>query len=512
MSTKFPSPRGRGWGGGEFGSLHKGRSIPEHRTITAISHGNRMHKPMVRIDAKRFRNRAAVIMLSLLTLSVLPAQRARAAQAAVPNGRVYTLPMDYEPLKIPFPIVHVRINGSEPLPFILDTGCSVAVVVTETTQKDLRLEPASEHITDTVHTNVRYKEVQLTTVKLCAAKSVNDIELSSSSGMRASVLPGKIGQALDQYKVAGLIGLPLLKSFSISRLDFSRQVLILGWYGDLADSVKDAAELPITVQGDNRIHVTLQAGPDGNADMVVDTGSPSTLLSDDMAYLSGFTLTDTSTYANVSGMHQVYSGTVARLGLGKYNETNVECEVPTGEPNLLGADLLSRYLVTFDLRSSKMYLMRGPDYADRARSRGANSISLFQKDGRIIVASVSEGSAAALAGVKKGDELTNVNGITVQAMPVHSVYLLVNGHVGDKMELDLMRGAQMVRAAYTIESAITGKTGGAGVKVTLQRGGKLVFPDSAGSNGAERTTVVDPGKTVTITPGTTVIANPPATR
>jgi len=449
---------------------------------------------------------AGILAGALMFAALAP--RPCSAQDVSLKGRVFALPMDYEPLRIPFPIVHVKINGSEPLPFVLDTGCSVAVVVTETTQRHLQLTMASEHTSDSVHTSVRYKEVRLESAKLCGARPANDIELSSNSGLRASILPGKIGNMLEQYKIAGLIGVPLLRPFSVARLDFSRKMLILGLYGDLTDVVKDAAELPISQQADGRLHVTAGVGADGKADMVVDTGSPSTLLSDDLAYQAGFTLTDTSAYANVGGTHRVYSGVLSRLELGKFSETNVDCEVPTGEPNLLGADLLSRYLVTFDLGGSKMYLTRGPEYDQRSRTRGAESISLVQKDGRLLVGAITPGSAAALAGVQKGDDLISVNGVNVQQMTVASVHLLLNGYVGDNARLDLVRNGDVVHTSYTVESPAAGSSGGQGVKVTLIRGGKLVFPDSAGVTGAGRTATVEPGQTVTITPGTTIFAAP----
>ena len=271
--------------------------------------------------------------------------------------------------------------------------------------------------------------------------------------------------------------------------------------------MKDSAELPVTQQADGRLHVMAQVGSEGSADMVVDTGSPSTLLSDDEAFLSGFTLTDTSTYANVSGMHKVVSGVLARLGLGKFTETNVDCEIPVGEPNLLGSDLLSPiFLVTFDLINSKMYLTRSSDYTERTRSRGEDSMSIVQKDGWLQIASIVTGSAAAQAGIKRGDMLLSINGVDVRAMPLLSVHLLLNAYAGDKATLELVRHGESVHASYTVESAGTGSNSGSGVKVTMVRGGKLTVPDIAGGG---RVTLVEPGQTVTITPGTTVLANPP---
>jgi hypothetical protein len=124
------------------------------------------------IDGRHVWNRGAgwLVLGALMAATIAP--RPCAAQDTVPKGRVYALPMGYEPLRIPFPIVHVKVNGSEPLKFVLDTGCSVAVVVTEATQKELHLNMVGEHTNDSIHTNVRYKEARLASVRLCAANPV----------------------------------------------------------------------------------------------------------------------------------------------------------------------------------------------------------------------------------------------------------------------------------------------------------------------------------------------------
>jgi PDZ domain len=75
----------------------------------------------------------------------------------------------------------------------------------------------------------------------------------------------------------------------------------------------------------------------------------------------------------------------------------------------LGNSFLSRFQVIFDFPSNRMYLRKGKEFDRVDGWRNLSGIQLGSEGGRIFVDSVENGSAAANAGLRKGDVLSKID-------------------------------------------------------------------------------------------------------
>jgi hypothetical protein len=75
--------------------------------------------------------------------------------------------------------------------------------------------------------------------------------------------------------------------------------------------------------------------------------------------------------------------------------------------NLLGLDLLSRFVVTFDFPNDTLYLKKGNRF-DKTYPVDLSGMHLMRQGGKPVVGSVQKGSAAAAAGFKPNDMLVEV--------------------------------------------------------------------------------------------------------
>lgn len=88
--------------------------------------------------------------------------------------------------------------------------------------------------------------------------------------------------------------------------------------------------------------------------------------------------------------------------------------------SLLGLDLLSRYVVTFDFPHQAIYLKKGHQF-DRPPRYDRSGLHMRRVKGETVVVSVTDGSAAAKAGMRLGDVLLQIDKEQIKDMTLFTL-------------------------------------------------------------------------------------------
>ena len=114
-----------------------------------------------------------------------------------------------------------------------------------------------------------------------------------------------------------------------------------------------------------------------------------------------------------------------------------------GEPvdGLLGYSFLKHFRIAFDFPRSRLWLDPSQgDVEDRSEEYSHPGIQLESVGGVVRILAVAEGSPAARAGVRAGDELAAIDGEAVSSLDVVAVERRLEGAPGSGVSLTLRRG------------------------------------------------------------------------
>jgi serine protease Do/serine protease DegQ len=114
----------------------------------------------------------------------------------------------------------------------------------------------------------------------------------------------------------------------------------------------------------------------------------------------------------------------------------------------------------------------------------AKSLSIPHTEG-VLVSQVTEGSAAAKAGIKPGDVITRINGQTIKS---HSGLRNAIGlsRVGEKLEVTLIRDRKTMQVTAVItELPVTTRTPSSGIEPSDDAGTGLIHPGLEGATLAD---------------------------
>ena len=265
------------------------------------------------------------------------------------------------------PIVQVTLNKTQSAAFMVDTGASFSVLSPEMA-KSLNLKPQSATLDD--GTPYLWQGKQASKVAVSVVK-IGNFSITIDHGF-FRILPDRNFMLFpnpnsDDTPFDGVLGVNVLEHFAVL-LDASQHVFGLCVPGNLTlQQVGQAGYtapyvLPIT-QKDGFWFVTVQLTNNGisqSEDLVLDTGSNVTRISDTAAAHLGLKITEEQRITNIySNSVPVGASSVDALQIGGIVLSGHAIKVaPVSklEPPLLGMDILSSYRVLIDFPAKKMYL------------------------------------------------------------------------------------------------------------------------------------------------------------
>src|SRR5581483_1909303 len=317
----------------------------------------------------------------------------------------YVLPLTYDPLLTPAPVIQARINGSEPLPFVIDTGLFYPVFIDKQVAAKLGLRPNGE----TVH-NLEGKKIgdvgELRSLDIVGSGKTPLIQTDLQEAGIVDL--GEMKNLFAGPKIAGVLGAPLFATLT-ARFDFVAKTLTIYFPAHAPLHLKGAVSLPLKPirEGEYCQTVPLKAEDGTRVDVAIDTGSVYIHLPFDI--LQHFSIQATAPGEQASwtpkGIVREKLHLLASLRIGDRQEPDVLATRAT-EPSAiasLGMDFLSRFRVTLDLRNKQLTLEPAADYEKRIRQPGVSDIALARKADYYVAQKVPSGSAPALAGIRRGD-------------------------------------------------------------------------------------------------------------
>jgi hypothetical protein len=302
--------------------------------------------------------------------------------------------------------VESRINGSAPLPFLLDTGASESVL-NEDRLAELGLRGGSSGSAPVEGGAMETRVVPAVTL------AVGDLTLPVRA---VTALPLHGVEAGLGHRVYGILGSELF-SVRVVTIDYGQRTVRLG---SSAPDPKSA--IPISLEESTPIATASVDGVSGR--FQIDTGGGMTVVN--APFLAAHptlvpkTIFQTSSGAIIPGASR---GGVGRAGLLQIGTIRIERPIVNYSQNtsgdrididagLIGGEVLSRFTVTLDYRSGLLWLEPNTSFGSPFEFTGSG-LSLAAEGPAleiVRVRSVIAESPAAEADIRVGDRIVSVDG------------------------------------------------------------------------------------------------------
>jgi predicted aspartyl protease len=346
--------------------------------------------------------------------------------------------------------LRLRVNGSEPLWFGLDTGAS-ATVINTTTAEALGLKLEGSHQTTGAGGQAQSSTVRGVRLDIGGARledlSVMTIALTS--------IENAMGHRMD-----GILGSEFFRRYVVE-LDYER--LLINLYEPAGFEYRGRGEsLPLTFALNHpyvRAKVAMPGREPVEGRFVLDTGSNFPLILLDsfvrekrLAESPAKTLKVTG--RGVGGEVAMPVGRTGRLLLGSYSLENPVTSFPQsgwfareGAAGNIGGAILRRFKVTFDYSRSRLFLepyerLDAPFEYDMSGLQFVTESPSFKT---VTILRVLSDSPAAEAGLRQGDELVSIGGRPVTDFKLAALREMLR-RPDVRYELRVRRGAETVSA------------------------------------------------------------------
>lgn len=361
-------------------------------------------------------------------------------------------------------LLPVQINGSFPLNFILDTGVRTSLLI----------EP--------LLTEMLYLP-QVRPVQVRGLGSGDKIDAAMASGLRMSLPGGIEGYNLNliilpegaaSYSglfgkpVAGIIGYDLFRNFVVELNYFQRYIRL-----SAPEHFKPKGKgdiFPIELKQSKpylRAGLVDQHGQQLEAEWLIDTGASQAISIFHDNVQPPDNALDAYIGKGLSGDLFGKIGRVSRFSIGPYAFEDVIAGYPDSTSlrwvadtrrlyTNLGADLLSRFTITFDYPHNRIFLRKNPHYRRpfEYNTSGLEVLSSGDAFNQYHVSYVRPGSPAWQAGVRAGDQLLAVSNRAASDLDMNEIQNALNRSPGQRLILRLRRDDAVFKAVFRLDAGI----------------------------------------------------------
>lgn len=352
-------------------------------------------------------------------------------------------------------IVPLFINGKGPFNFILDTGVSPMIITDPSIIDSLKL-------------------MRLRPTKIIGLGKGPDIDAQLTNEMSVVLAKAKIDHipaailkedllGLSNYvgmKIHGLLGYYFFNSFVVS-INYPSQLMRFRLPNQKKKIKGERVPLELL---SNKPYILVNAAIPGQGlseiKVLVDNGAGHAL-SLERWKEDTFPLPDRVINANLgTGLSGPISGKVGRiasLSVGGFDFKAVVAAFPIYDDagakavllnrnGNLGADLLSRFNMTFDYKNNCMYLTKNANFK-RPFDHDMSGLEVYTDEGgkkRFYVMRIEPESPAEVSGLQVNDEILAINFTTTERMDLNEISRLFRSGDGRNMLLTLNRSGELI--------------------------------------------------------------------
>ncbi len=360
-------------------------------------------------------------------------------------------------LEIPFElhanliVIPLKINASDTLRFLVDTGLGTTLLTDSTVFRQLGLKASRRIDLKGLGEGQAIQAQVVIDVKLQVGRAIalhQNLIYVSSVQLNLSDFVGT--------KIQGVLGYELFSNLVVT-LDYARQRMILTQAQDYHYRKGKGMRFPIEIT-DNKPYIQSaiiqsKKGEQANR-LLLDSGAGHVLFLEGFGLDSSlFTYVDKAVYLGkgLNGAIVGNMGRVPQLSLGPWTWS----QVPTAFPltklgsdssrlhGSLGGEFLRRYVVTFHYLGQYVVFKPIRRQWRRPFELGLSGVGLRATGVRFrdyVVESVQSNSPAEEAGVLPGDEIWLINGVRSTQYSLGEVYRILKSKEGKKIELFIRRG------------------------------------------------------------------------
>ncbi|MCK8492214.1 MULTISPECIES: aspartyl protease family protein [Spirosoma] len=367
-------------------------------------------------------------------------------------------------------IVPVRINDSDTLHFILDTGVSNTIITDPsifkkqplTLARKMKIAGAGEGANLTasiaINNNLRMGDLRA---------SHHNIVLLDEDILKLSEFVGT--------PVHGIFGYELFANFVVN-VDFTRRELVIMQPKKYRYRKRKGDRYPITIQ-DTKAYTDALSVYDGEKSMplrvVLDTGAGHALLLDPSRSTNAMPLPAKVVRAQLGrGLNGVINGSMGRIQkikFGRYELDNILASFPDStafgmklvdmpeRQGNVGCELLRRFNVTFNYPERYVVMKPVKRLMRETFEHDMSGLELRAKGEQLrnyYVGKIIEGSPADLSGLKEGDEVLFVNNYSAKNLTVSDIYKILQKGEGKEVSILVRRNGQMVIAHFALKRFI----------------------------------------------------------
>lgn len=363
-------------------------------------------------------------------------------------------------------IVQLRLNKSDTMNFILDTGVKTALLIGLQTGDSLQLKYARK-------------------IKIKGLGSGDDVEATHSFGNRID-LNGIYGINQDililskdifffssklGMRIHGIIGYDVFKNFVVE-INYEKREILLKSHKKFKPNKRDKL-IPIVVEeGKPYVEaiVTMADGTLAKTKLIIDTGA-SHALSLDIFSNSDIKLPLKVREAYLGrGLNGEIHGKIGRLpsiNIGGYRLESLLTSFPDSSSmrhiNLvvkrngnLGAEILKRFHITFDYLNQRILLRPNGNFK-KPFSYNMSGIEIMTPVPGLPLFSISDiddDSPAERVGLRKGDQLLYLNNKIAFQYTLNDIISLFQSKVGKKITIVVQRNQDVLKFEFLLEKPI----------------------------------------------------------
>ncbi len=316
-------------------------------------------------------------------------------------------------------VVPVRVNGSEPLNFVLDSGAAANLILESRASDALSLQLGAELNVSGVGTGTGPVARIVKDTRL----SVGGVQLDGLSVIYLPLNSVPFFDNLDEVYFDGVIGAPFFDRFVIE-INYDRQLISFSEpESALADIERRTAsweELPLQIQsGVPYLHtqVSTDSAHTVAVKLLVDTGyrGPVSLTPDTSGHIDEPSQYFSTLSQGISGDVATKVGMSESVNVGDFqlSDVPVHYSITGGESDhesngLLGNEVLRRFNLVFDYPHKRMLVVPNQSFAEPI---AADRSGLLLRPHRLgaVVKSVASNSAGQHTGLAVGDIITSID-------------------------------------------------------------------------------------------------------